>query len=65
MKIGDIVVFQNLHEDWGDMGLVTDIRSTSLETGQIYILARGRSTAIPVHLRDKYIQEIIEIDESS
>ena len=60
MKKGDLVRFKNLHPEWGKVGLVTRILHTSINTGQIFLLAGGRNRAIPWLQREKYMEVINE-----
>jgi hypothetical protein len=56
VKVGDLVTFKNLHEDWGKVGLITRIHITDIGTGQISMIANGRMCAIPWLKREHYIK---------
>ena len=60
MKVGDLVKLKNLHEEWGKVGLITRILHTSINTGQIFLLAGGTNRAIPWLQRDEYLEIISE-----
>ncbi len=59
MKVGDLIRFQNLHSDWGQIGWVYKIYRTDYGTGQIYLISNGCSRSLPWLDRHKYIKEVI------
>ena len=61
MKVGDLVKLQNLHSDWGSIGLITDIIiSENSYTGTINLCTASLGDcSIPWHKSDVYIKEVI------
>ena len=60
MKVGDLVSLKNLHEEWGDIALITSIHITEAGTGQIYLIAGSLpNCTIPWLKRDMYIKEVV------
>ena len=61
MKVGDLVRLNNLsYENWGELGLITDIRPTEYGTGMITMMTKaGPNCTIPWANRRTYIKEVI------
>lgn len=62
IKVGDLAVLQNLHEDWGKMALITALPPPEWGYGQIVLVPSGwTSTAtIPWTRRHHYIKKVIK-----
>ncbi len=60
MKVGDLVQLKNLHPEWGKVGIITRILHTSINTGQIYLLASGTIRTIPWTKSHKYLEVLNE-----
>ena len=58
-KPGDVVRLMNLHESWGTFALITRVVHTQQGTGQIYLIANGMSSAIPILKADDHICGVI------
>ena len=60
MKVGDLVILQNLHHSWGTVGLITGIKISDSNTGTISLYTQGLGDcSIPWHKSDVYIKEVI------
>ena len=63
MKVGDLVKLKNLHPEWGKVGLITKIHTTSAGLGKVVLLAGTDGynlRSIPWVGRTKYLEAIDE-----
>lgn len=60
MKVGDLVKLKNLHDEWGEVGLVARINITDYGLGQISVIANGNLCTIPWIKRTHYTEAISE-----
>ena len=60
MRAGDLVKLKNVHPEWGTIGLITEILTTSAGTGQVVLLAGGTYRAVPWIGRTKYLEALNE-----
>ena len=61
MKVGDLVKLNDLHPEWGKVGLITRVNVTGIANmSQVYLLAGGTSRTIPWLQKDKYMKVINE-----
>ena len=60
VKAGDLVRLKSLPEECGNVGLITRILHTSVNTGQIVFLANGTKRSVPWFRRDEFLEVISE-----